>query len=63
MLDIMKECAIDCKFNKSYNISQNVLFSGFGPTLARNTLFAAMLNYTVNKLQFYKKLNFKNNIM
>tara|TARA_Y100000389_G_C17444908_1_gene510954 strand:+ start:55 stop:822 length:768 start_codon:yes stop_codon:yes gene_type:complete len=32
----------------SYKLSKNILFSGFKPTLARNVLFAAILNYTVN---------------
>ena len=34
--------------NSSYNISKNIIFSGFGSTLSRNTLFAATLNYIVN---------------
>ena len=32
---------------KSYIISKNVIFSGFGPTLSRNSLFAAIVNYTI----------------
>ncbi len=32
----------------SYKTMNNVLFSGFKPTLARNVLFAGILNYTIN---------------
>ena len=32
----------------SYKNINNILFSGFRPTLARNVLFAGILNYTIN---------------
>jgi len=34
--------------NNSYKISKNILFLGFGPTLMRNAMFAAIMNYNIN---------------
>lgn len=36
------------KNNSQFILSKNNIFSGFGPTLFRNTLFASTLNYIVN---------------
>jgi len=47
-IETMKIRLMTSSTNHSYIISKTTLLIGFGPTLVRNSLFAAIMNYTVN---------------
>ena len=47
-IKIRQMTSVNKSYNISKNLSNNILFVGFGPTLVRNSLFAAIFNYTVN---------------